>query len=348
MKIIEVRNVHEALPKALHLLNQIGVKRDSRNGPVMLSPIPVTTVYLRPVERVLFWPARDANPFLHLYESLWMLAGRNDLEPLTRYTKQFTEYSDDGKTLHGAYGHRWRKHFSGVNQIKYIGEALARNKDDRRCVLQMWDPKEDLGRPGKDVPCNLTVTFQINTAGCLDMVVFNRSNDIIWGAYGANAVHFSMLQEYVALKAGVEVGSYWQISTNWHAYETTLATLGDIKDWPQNPMSPYHGVYCKPVLMTDAANIDEMIRIALDYADTGAVSELGKFIGNAWFQVVINTLYAHRVYTSLKDKPTRFDATLDGLKLYTNIDWTQAATEWVTRRKRKFEEREAASIKEKA
>ena len=82
------------------------------------------------------------------------------------------------------------------------------------------------------MPCNLTATFQVNSAGMLDMSVFNRSNDIIWGAYGANAVHFSLLQEYVAAGAGVPLGRYWQISTNWHAYVPILNMMPGERDLP--------------------------------------------------------------------------------------------------------------------
>ena len=69
MKVLQVRNVHEALPRALQLLDREGIRRESRNGPVIQGP-PVATVYMHPWERVLFWPERDANPFFHLYESL--------------------------------------------------------------------------------------------------------------------------------------------------------------------------------------------------------------------------------------------------------------------------------------
>src|ERR1017187_3661662 len=108
MRILHVRNVHEALPRALALLEQEGVERPSRNGPVLLGPS-VTTVYERPCERVIFWPERDANPYFHLYEALWMLAGRDGIAGPARYAKQIREYSDDGVVLHGAYGDRWRK-----------------------------------------------------------------------------------------------------------------------------------------------------------------------------------------------------------------------------------------------
>src|ERR1041385_2620797 len=103
MHTLYVRNVHEALPRAIeHLLSE-GIERDSRNGPVLMTEYPVTTVYTLPCERVLFHPQRDANPFFHLYEALWMIAGRRDLKPLLRYARNMGNYSDDGETLHGAY-----------------------------------------------------------------------------------------------------------------------------------------------------------------------------------------------------------------------------------------------------
>jgi hypothetical protein len=56
--------------------------------------------------------------------------------------------------------------------------------------------------------------------GALDITVSCRSNDVVWGAYGANAVHFSFLQEYLAGRIGVRVGKYYQLSNNWHLYES--------------------------------------------------------------------------------------------------------------------------------
>jgi predicted nucleic acid-binding protein len=90
-------------------------------------------------------------------------------------------------------------------------------------VLQMWDgdadPKQGLNPKSKDVPCNLTATFDAAQGdGRLHMTVFNRSNDIVWGATGANIVHFSILQEYVASALGMGMGVYEQISTNSHLY----------------------------------------------------------------------------------------------------------------------------------
>src|SRR5262249_6139538 len=143
------------------------------------------------------------------------------------------DFSDDGMTLHGAYGHRWlhtpdlspEQLPASLNQLRVIAKTLRENPDDRRCVVEMWNTRNDLGRNGKDLPCNLVLTFQRNFNGALDLTVFCRSNDIIWGAYGANAVHFSMLLEYMALWIGCPIGVYRQVSVNWHGYFNTLQPL---------------------------------------------------------------------------------------------------------------------------
>lgn len=220
MQIISSRNVNEALLLGLQAVNEYGTLRDSRNGPVKVFRTPVTTIYERPTERVVFYPERDANPFFHFMEGLWMIAGRNDVEWISRFNSSIVNYSDDGVTFHGAYGYRWRKHF-GFDQLDVIAHLLRTNPDDRRIVLQMWDPKVDLARGGKDFPCNTAIKFRVRD-GELDMTVENRSNDMIWGAYGANAVHFSMLQEFMAAWTGFRVGHYWQVSTNFHAYTATM------------------------------------------------------------------------------------------------------------------------------
>ena len=42
---------------------------------------------------------------------------------------------------------------------------------------------------------------------------------MLWGAYGANAVHMSVLQEYVATALNVSIGTYTQMSDSLHIYE---------------------------------------------------------------------------------------------------------------------------------
>ena len=70
MKVIQARNVNDALVKGAQLMKSGGQAQASRAGGTLEYPEPVCTVYERPLERVLFDAVRDANPFFHLMESL--------------------------------------------------------------------------------------------------------------------------------------------------------------------------------------------------------------------------------------------------------------------------------------
>ena len=79
LKSIEVNNVNTAVAQGFQYLVNNGIKSDSRVGKVIVAPGPVCTAYSNPTQRVLFSERRDANPFFHLMESLWMLYGACDL-----------------------------------------------------------------------------------------------------------------------------------------------------------------------------------------------------------------------------------------------------------------------------
>lgn len=342
MKVIEARNVHEAFPKALTLLRNDGMPRDSRNGPVEVVPYPVATVYGRPMERVIFWSERDANPFFHLYESLWMLAGSNDVESVAQYAANMRNYSDDGKTLHGAYGNRWRFAYDPMDQLAVIAERLRLDKTDRRAVLQMWDAGTDLEYyDSKDLPCNLTATFQVNVTGCLNLVVFCRSNDILWGAYGANAVHFSMLHEYMSIWTGYPMGTYTQVSVNWHAYKDKLKAIGPLRVGDNPYLSKVHFSLLSYERGLDAHKwVDEQIAYILDsvenkFSSLPLTTKLSQFWSNTY-----HILLAHALYKET-DGPKRFDVALEELSRVASTaqsaDWVVAAREWIERRKARYE-----------
>lgn len=241
MHAIEAENINDALAQGINHLLTAGIEETSRNGPVLVAPGPVCTTYLRPWHRVLTSPTRDANPFFHFMETLWMLNGDNDVEFPSYFAANIKNYSDDGVIQWGAYGWRWRRFF-GWDQLEAIITELKKTPDSRRCVLSMWNAMPDrfddeprVPRPGgqaddfyvansggKDVPCNTQAYFDCR-GGNLNMTVLNRSNDIIWGCYGANAVHFSYLLEYMAWRINVPVGVYRQMSNNFHVYLNTFS-----------------------------------------------------------------------------------------------------------------------------
>ena len=95
MYIIEERNVHNALISGMRFLGNSGIRRESRAGDVIVAPCPVTTTYRIPTERVMFWSERDANPFFHFMEGLWMLDGRRDVQWIGQFNSTIDQSSAD-------------------------------------------------------------------------------------------------------------------------------------------------------------------------------------------------------------------------------------------------------------
>ena len=215
MSQITVRNVNDAYEQGIRLVMREGTSGPSRNGEVVAMQEPVLIEYLNPRERVLFDPNRDANPFFHFMEAIWMLAGSREAAWPVKFNRQMEAYANADGYYDGAYGFRWRHHFC-FDQIVYVAGMLRNDPYTRRAVIGMYDPRfED--DDSKDIPCNTQIFFRIVDYK-LDMTVTNRSNDAVWGAFGANAVHFSMLQEVMAAMIGREVGHYFQFTNNLHIY----------------------------------------------------------------------------------------------------------------------------------
>ena len=63
MHVIKAENVNHAYTAGKNFLADHGEEHDSRAGKVLRSPIPVTTIYEEPCQRVLFNAVRDCNPF---------------------------------------------------------------------------------------------------------------------------------------------------------------------------------------------------------------------------------------------------------------------------------------------
>lgn len=330
MEIIYGRNVAECWTEAVQRLDKHGVRRDSRNGAVLMFPTPVTSCYQYPKERVLMDPVRDANPFFHLFESLWMLAGREDVAFLSRFIKGFGRYSDNGKTLHGAYGWRWRNHF-GIDQLDTVINMLQQDPNTRRAVISMWDTRVDLGVDSKDIPCNNLLYPWIDHNDQLCMTIICRSNDVIWGAYGANAVHFSVLQEYIACALGRDTGPMWQVSNNLHMYEATAKQAGLARNQPLSVFPDWYSARqpteLVPLMTVPKKQWDEDLLLFMDH---------GPIVGfrDRFFRRVVTPMWHAHQALRKTDNPDRFAEAQEILEQCAAADWRHAAQNWVERRAR--------------
>lgn len=319
MYIVHAINVEEAYLKGRALLSEKGVEEYSRNGAVKVTPCPVMTVYEQPNDRVLLNRDRNANHAFHINEAIWMLSGSNDARWLDQFIGDFSSrYANDDGTLDGAYGHRWRRHFSreghDIDQLEEV-IAILSDKTSRRAVIAMHDAEADLNVITKDQPCNTHIYLRVQN-GALDLTVMCRSNDIIWGAYGANAVHFSVLQEYLAAAIGVEVGRMYQFSNNWHAYVDVLK-----KTSVPTHFEKWHDYTPTPLVTLPT----EFIKDCEMWVDDGW--ERHEY-ANAWFTTVLTPIRVAYRMCKLQD----FDAAHMHANLIQDFKWRKGMFRWIHRK----------------
>ena len=328
MFVINATNIRDALPLAVKYVTRFGEKEKTRNGDALVSPKPVTIRYRYPKRHVLVNVVRDANPFFHLMEAIWMLAGRDDGAFLDNYIKDYSKKFGVNGRIMDSYGYRWRCRL-GYDQLQEITEQLQKDPTTRQAVLQMWN--DDLIAEHTK-PCNLVATFRIRNRK-LDMTVFNRSNDLIWGCCGANAVHFPLLQEYMASMIGVQMGEYWQVTTNLHLYQAHVEMLQARNNLDKDLYVALRnfGTYedTIPLIKYPESFDNELEETMQMIEDINQDKEI--FDGNLsqpfLRDVVLPMAQAHRHYKNR----TMAEAFVT-METVIAADWRRAGTEWIKRR----------------
>lgn len=166
-------------------------------------------VLQNPRKRLLQNKERRLSPYYALGEWLWYMSGSNSLEFISYYAPSMWKYSDDKKTLNGAYGKRIK------HQLEEIILMLKKKPNTRQAIITIFDVR-DLNYESLDIPCTLNLHFLIRD-NKLHLIVNMRSNDIYLGLpYDIFA--FTMIQEYVASMLNVELGSYYHHVSSLHYY----------------------------------------------------------------------------------------------------------------------------------
>jgi hypothetical protein len=336
----ESQNYNDMASHVYIALEARGIEMPSRNGPVLRLPGVTTMTVNKPWQRVNFCPSRDANPFFHLMEAMAMLGSHNSVPFLRYFAKGMDAFSDDGERYNAFYGERLR-HTFGFDQLEAIINELRQKPESRQCVAQIWDPK-DLLRSTKDKACNTQLMFSVNTQNELEMTSVNRSNDAVWGIVtGANVVHLSMFQEYVACALGLEMGPWTHVSNNLHVYTDPAYQGGAwdrVRKSIKNPgvynfthvplfsdkTSPKQFDQALEVFLTlaeMAIAAGKPLQITKDTEDT--IREISPFLHGTVLPV-FNAFHLRKL--------GNFGASVDALTAIESKDWSQACVAWVGRR----------------
>lgn len=121
-------------------------------------------------------------------EAAWVLGGDNRLETIKPYAKHMARFSDDGRTLSGAYGPPF------VEQAAWVARALLNDPASRQAVATIWRPRPG---PTSDTPCTVALQWLVRN-GRLCCVATMRSSDA-WTGIPYDVFTFSMMSAYVSI-----------------------------------------------------------------------------------------------------------------------------------------------------
>jgi hypothetical protein len=141
-------------------------------------------------------------------ELLWYLSGRDDLKMIEAYAPSYSQWSDNGVSLFGAYGPRIK-----FNQIV---DMLRGHEDSRRVVVPIYG-MQHFNAVSKNVPCTSSWQFLVEN-GRLNMVCTMRSNDA-WLGMPYDVWVATLIQWLLADELGLELGWYQHQAGSLHLYE---------------------------------------------------------------------------------------------------------------------------------
>jgi thymidylate synthase len=104
-----------------------------------------------------------------------------------------------------------------IDQFRRVVDELKRDRSSRRAIIQLWDPENDLGARGLSSPashCFLQFTVREER---VHLAAFSRSIDAWEGAL-PNMLGFVSLQERLAQRLRLDVGSYSHVIVSYHIY----------------------------------------------------------------------------------------------------------------------------------
>lgn len=218
---------------------------------------------------------RDLSPAYLFGEWLWYFAGCADVEFISKYGSLWKTMTDDGRTVHSAYGFLIQK-APGFNQIETIIDLLQSDPDSRRGVININSPRRDV-KTTNDEPCTIALQFYIRDHK-LNCTAMMRSNDI-WYGLPYDVAFFTELQRCIADRLHIELGDYTHFTTSLHVYEKDLPKLKEYI--PSKPITFDRVAFHKRKEM-----IYRMIRIACEHCSNKEIRELTIKLAKEFFEYV--------------------------------------------------------------
>ena len=172
-----------------------------------------------PTNKVITNKERNWNEEYAAAEWAWYLSGDPRISKLGElYGKIPTIWkrmADENGEVNSNYGYQWKRN----DQLENVIKMLKTNPDTRQAAISIYDGKT-IHQYAHDTPCTYAVQFTI-VQSKLYMSVYMRSNDL-WYGFCNDQYQFASLQEMVAERLNLPVGTYYHHAHNLHLYNDKI------------------------------------------------------------------------------------------------------------------------------
>jgi thymidylate synthase len=221
-KRVEADNIDIAWNYWYEKITEDAGTAESRDGAVVGEILNAVTVIKDPTRCILKSPIRKLPMRYMIGELLWYLSGNPKLEAIQLYTHAWDRMSDDGERVNSNYGARIQNAVceeSGerFNQLEMVEHLLTIDPASRQAVIHIKQPRDLVLHPSKDVNCTVCLQFFIRD-GKLYLTTYMRSNDL-WMGFPNDVFQFTCIQIYLAMRLGVQLGTYTHIAGSLHLYQ---------------------------------------------------------------------------------------------------------------------------------
>ena len=154
----------------------------------------------------------------------WYLSGDRNIKKLGyiygKVPEIWKRMANEYNEVNSNYGWQWRR----SHQLDKVIGMLRDNYKTRQATISIYDGKE-IHDYKYDTPCTYAIQFTI-VDNKLNMCVTMRSNDL-WYGFCNDQYCFSKLQELVARKLSIPVGTYFHFAHNLHLYNNIIEKINE-------------------------------------------------------------------------------------------------------------------------